>query len=126
MKEYIERNALIDEIQNGLKTEDKGTLTYYVFQAMINELRNIPAADVVSKGLYEQIKFERDIAMEQLQENGIAFGAEVQRNRWLFVCEHANRLDYECENCRGHIQTINEPDYILTYKRCPICGAIMW
>ena len=45
--------------------------------------------------------------------------------RWLFVCEHANRLDYECENCRNHIQTINEPDYILVYKRCPNCGAIM-
>ncbi len=46
-------------------------------------------------------------------------------SKWLFVCEHANRLDYECENCRNHIQTINETDYILAYKRCPNCGAIM-
>jgi len=98
----------------------------YVFGATgLRWLKNAPTADVVPQSLYEQIKFERDIAMEQLQENGIAFGAKVKRGKWLFVCEHANRLDYECENCRNHIQTINEPDYILAYKRCPICGAYM-
>ena len=98
----------------------------YVFGATgLRWLKNAPTADVVHKSLYEQIKFERDIAMEQLQEHGIAFGAEVKRGKWLFVCEHANRLDYECEHCRNHIQTINEPDYILAYKRCPNCGAIM-
>lgn len=117
MKEYIERKRAIKELI-GWETDPTDEKIEYT-------LKNIPTADVVSKGLYEQIKFERDIAMEQLQENGIAFGADVQRGRWLFVCEHANQLDYECENCRNHIQTINEPDYILTYKRCPNCGAYM-
>lgn len=36
----------------------------------------LPAADVVSRGLFEQIKWERDIAMEQLKEYGISFGAK--------------------------------------------------
>lgn len=59
---------------------------------------------------------------QKLYENGYR---KQEYGRWLFVCEHANRLDYECENCRNHIQIINEPDYILAYKRCPNCGAIM-
>ena len=59
---------------------------------------------------------------QKLYENGYR---KQEYGRWLFVCEHSNRLDYECENCRNHIQTINELDYILAYKRCPNCGAIM-
>ena len=45
-----------------------------------------PAADVISKGLYEQIKWERDVALAQLEEYGVSLGekadvAEVVRCR---------------------------------------------
>lgn len=33
----------------------------------------VPAADVVSKGVYEQVQWERDMAMQQLEEHGIPF-----------------------------------------------------
>ena len=36
-----------------------------------------PTANVVSRGLFEQIKWERDIAISQLEELGIAFAEKV-------------------------------------------------
>lgn len=50
---------------------------------------------------------------------------EVVNSRWLYVSERSDRIDYECENCRGHILTIKEPDYILAYRYCPNCSANM-
>lgn len=38
---------------------------------------NEPAVEVVSKGLFDQIKWERDIAIEQLNELGISFGEKI-------------------------------------------------
>jgi hypothetical protein len=37
------------------------------------EICEMPAADVVSKGVYEQVQWERDMAMQQLEEHGIPF-----------------------------------------------------
>ena len=68
---------------------------------------------------------EKNVPAKILYIKKTEYGDYEEYGRWLFVCEHVNRLDYECENCRNHIQTINEPDYILAYKRCPNCGAIM-
>ena len=36
-----------------------------------------PAADVVSKGLYEQTKWERDVALAQLEEYGVSLGEKA-------------------------------------------------
>lgn len=36
-----------------------------------------PAAEVVSKGLFDQIKWERDIAIEQLEELGLSLGQKI-------------------------------------------------
>ena len=36
-----------------------------------------PAADVISKGLYEQIKWERDVAAAQLEEYGVSLGEKA-------------------------------------------------
>lgn len=35
------------------------------------------SADVVSRGVFEQVKWERDMAMQQLEEHGIPFGGEA-------------------------------------------------
>lgn len=37
-----------------------------------------PAVDVVSRAVYEQTAWERDIAMEQLAAHGIGFGEECE------------------------------------------------
>ena len=36
-----------------------------------------PAVDVISKGLYEQIKWERDVALAQLEEYGVSLGEKA-------------------------------------------------
>lgn len=40
-------------------------------------VRNMPTIDVVSKGLFDQIKWERDVAIEQLKELGLSFGQKI-------------------------------------------------
>lgn len=38
----------------------------------------VPTEDVVSKGLYNQIKWERDIALEQLADLGLCLGQKIE------------------------------------------------
>ena len=40
-------------------------------------VKEAPDADVVSRGVFEQVKWERDMAMQQLEEHGIPFGGEA-------------------------------------------------
>lgn len=98
MPEYIDREDLVkhlDILYNRLC--GKSPHFYYGFLTVLDYVKDFSAAEV----------------------------APVVHGRWVFVCEHGNRLDYECTNCRGHIQIIKEPDYIMAYKRCPNCGARM-
>ena len=65
-KEYIEREALIENL-NRFASEH--------YNALVNQLIiKQPAADVVSRSVFEQVKWERDIAMEQLKDHKIPFG----------------------------------------------------
>jgi hypothetical protein len=64
-KEYIERNALIAEYDRVHIGAPGGARKLMV---------DAPAADVVSRSVFEQVKWERDIAMEQLNDHKIPFG----------------------------------------------------
>lgn len=44
---------------------------------VIHRIKNAPAVESVSKGLYDQIKWERDIALEQLEELGLSLGQKI-------------------------------------------------
>jgi hypothetical protein len=68
-KEYIERGALIEFVKQNTPHIDGDTTMQCVERAM----KAAPAADVVSKGVYEQVQWERDMAMQQLEEHGIPF-----------------------------------------------------
>ena len=92
-----------------------------------------PAADVISKGLYEQIKWERDVALAQLEEYGVSLGekadvAEVRHGKWIGIDSsfwkptHSSdipvfRKTYRCSECRR--RTAIAENY------CPNCGAYM-
>lgn len=45
------------------------------FRRLLDEM---PAADVVSRAAFEQMRWERDIAMKQLEEHGIPFGGKAE------------------------------------------------
>lgn len=51
-----------------------GTIGGWHAVVMSSVIKDAPAADVVSKGVYEQVQWERDMAMQQLDEHGIPFG----------------------------------------------------
>lgn len=67
---FISANALIKDLLN------KSFYPVFVRRA----IEDAPAVDVVSRDLFEQIKWERDIAMEQLAEHGIPFGAKMNED----------------------------------------------
>ena len=74
-EEYIERGALVD-ILNSKSDMAIGTpKAVFANAAKIAEL--MPAADVVSREVLEQVKWERDVAMQQLEEHGIPFGGKA-------------------------------------------------
>ena len=84
-----------------------------------------PAADVVSKGLYEQIKWERDVALAQLEEYGVSLGEKadvmkVRHGRW--VNTHSDSEFAQCSLCKYPVYAAwiwNLTSY------CPNCGAKM-
>lgn len=70
-KEYIERGALVEHIKNmPWKITPAAEISKGIF---LQTVEDAPAADVVSKGVYDQVQWERDMAMQQLEEHGIPF-----------------------------------------------------
>ena len=78
--------------------------------------------DVVSRGLYEPIKWERDIALEQLESYGISLGSnaevvKVVHGEWEIV-DFAGNM--QCSVCGEIGCKINDES-----NYCPNCGADM-
>lgn len=100
-----------------------------------------PSADVVSKGLYEQIKWERDVALAQLEEYGVSLGekadvVKVRHGRWTFGKDlpdsfgsiSKNKYHLYCSECRNQAfnrSEDNDPDFDIDTPYCLNCGAKM-
>lgn len=83
MAEYIEREKIFSIWKSIPAPASVVSLSAAIHQT--------PAADVVSRAVYEQTAWERDIAMEQLAAHGIGFGEE---------CEAAAFASWKyCPNC---------------------------
>lgn len=113
-KEYIEREALLTQLNERLNylREENGDYDHYTdgYEEAIDKVDDFPAADVVSRELFEQVKWERDIATAQLEEHGIAFGekkTEVRRGEWVI-------------NSRFH-RMIGEIEVREMLVKCPYC-----
>lgn len=88
-----------------------------------------PAADVVGKSVYEQIKWERDVAMGQLEDAGIPFGgkadvAVVKHGKWLptNTPSYFGGIIYKCSECDA--QDGEHSSILGAY--CWRCGAKMY
>ena len=79
MAEYIEREKIFSIWR---RMPDPASIA-----SLSKAISLTPAADVVSRAVYEQTAWERDIAMEQLAAHGIGFGEE---------CETADREGTNC------------------------------
>lgn len=83
-------------------------------------------ADTVSKGVFDQVKWERDTALKTLEEHGIGFGEKVDRpkGQWMFEEQKSqNHIEkiYTCSACRN-FEAWGETEL---YNYCPNCGAKM-
>lgn len=89
-----------------------------------------PTADVVSQKAYEQVKWERDTAIEQLKSYGVGFCenadvVKVKQGEWIkFTLGDFDFVDrYKCSECETDI--VPFPNYISSFLYCFNCGAKM-
>lgn len=119
MAEYVEREALLksDDWQS-LKSDFDKARAHIIILGQ-------PAADVVSRALFEQILFEHDLALATLEEHGIGLGQIKEHGEWLdaqYTYFGAKR--YECSLCRD--DEFWKKRYIeIKENYCPNCGAKM-
>lgn len=79
-----------------------------------------PTVDAVSLGVYEQVKWERDVAIKLLEALGIDFGQKkpdmepVRYGKWKYY----SPTMMECSICKRHASRHK-------FKYCPNCGAKM-
>ena len=77
-----------------------------------------PCKDTISRGVFEQVMWERDVAIEQLKELGYGLGEKPKTGHWIsHYDEDAKEGWYECDRC--HTERAFNTDY------CPDCGAKM-
>ena len=141
MKEYISKNRAKQFVCghcNEVCSEEPCEPSDCDWMAFIDKE---PAADVVSKGLYEQIKWERDVALAQLEEYGVSLGekadvVKVRHGRWVFGKDLAccwgqilkNKYHLYCSECLEQAfnrSEDNDPDFDIDTPYCPNCGAKM-
>lgn len=98
--ELISRQAVLD-ILKFKPIDDGGVVDDCIMQVLAlakSKVNKLPAVDAVSREVLEQIKWERDIAMEQLEAHGISFGAKTLD---CDGCIYANRKrPQKCSCCR--------------------------
>lgn len=123
MADYINREELIKNLKKFAPEH---------YSALVNTLiEKQPAADVVSIGVHQQVRWERDTAIEQLEEYGVCFGekkkdlVEVKHGNWLII-ENPNSLSVICSNCKENYYVFKKGQYrIEQSNHCPNCGAKM-
>ena len=93
MDVLISKNALLDEFE-WLKSVVNESSKDDV-EDVIQRIKNAPAVEAVSRGLFEQYKWERDIAIKQLEELGISFGQKID-GVYMTKEEYEKLVEYKC------------------------------
>ena len=91
MEELISRNALIEEFEWLLSVVNESSKDE--IRDVIQRIKNAPAVDAVSRGLFEQYKGERDVAIIQLEDLGICFGQKID-GYYLTSEEYKKMFEY--------------------------------
>lgn len=87
VRQYIEKNKLMSHLFNK-QDEDIDVML---------EIANFNTEDVVSVSAYNQIRWERDTAMQQLEDHGIPYGITYEQAVKLLE----GRMS-KCENCKKY------------------------
>ena len=132
MADYINRNELLEDIEYYISHTNDEDAEHYAYKTCKRIIENMPAADVVSRGVLDQIRWERDVAIEQLAEYGICFGekkrylAKVRHGKWI---KHRDEYDCEYIECSVCGENFYPPENAFEFdilpKYCQECGAKM-
>ena len=92
----------------------------------------IPTDDVVPVGAYNQVAWERDMAIEQLKQIGKSFGEQMDDVRSVVHGKWIEREDmcygwniWECSACHEDFCVEEGTPKDNEYHFCPNCGADM-
>ena len=124
MAEYIEREAVLKKLNKNSITKK---ITFADGLSIFDTIKNIPAADVVSIEVFEQVKWERDTALKTLEEHGIGLAQkadDVVKVVRCKDCEYGEAdygangniitpFQYHCE----YEDTWNRPDHYCGYGK---------
>jgi len=94
MSKYIDADKLIEFANNSRVGLDA------------NDIARFPSADVVSRETFEQFKWERDTAVQQLEELGYGLGQKIVHCK---DCKH--RLTDECPMYEEHWEDYDDDGY---------------
>ena len=138
MGRYINIDVLIDELEddhpyNWCDSEwERGLVSGYELALSIvkdQPITNFLQCGYVPLGAYQQVAWERDVAIDQLNSYGVQFGekAELQRvkhGKWFLLDECSNHGVY-CSVCYKKVYKDDYANQKLKSKYCPNCGARM-
>ena len=152
MKGYIERteelvlavNAGARAIENNKRyhgttycidvfSNNPREIPYLKAAEVLRSVDKIPAADVVSKAAFDQVLWERDVAIQQLREDyGVGLGekksadvVERKRGEWIEVEFGWDDVYYDCSVCGESFCLIDGTPTDNMYNFCPSCGSDM-
>ena len=104
-KMLIDANALIAILE---KIADEDGTKYFHLDEITQEIFDAPTVKAVPLGAYEQVKWERDQAMEQLAEHGISFGAKEPDVIKVVRCKDCKHYVKDSFFCRMNCIDIHE------------------
>lgn len=144
MAEYIERNEAMDipalpKAYREYQTANLDDAYDMGWNDALENLKNIPAADVVSKAAYNKVAWERHLAEVQLKSIGKSIGEKmddvqpVKHGKWVY---DENGIDWniagwrcsECDVVNAALPTFCGKEKLHLFvgsKFCPNCGARM-
>lgn len=137
MARLIDANALLEKVQFRLPIDNQNAEVIAGCVDITRRLiENSPTVDAVSRGVHDQVRWERDVAFEQLESYGVSFGekaevAKVVHGRWEdeYGGKYANPR-YRCSVCKGKALYKMEQDVLLSWHEvqaltpiCPYCMA---
>lgn len=119
MARYIDA----DEFEKRIKPYDTNdSVDKALYNFAHNKMLDTSTADVVERSAYDQVRWERDTAIEQLRSIGKGFGETmddvVERKRGKWIRESlVTDYPYKCSACKKYSRA--------RYDFCPSCGADM-
>lgn len=123
MTEYIKREDVMERV---------GRWQLNTREAIAEMIMSVPSADVVTREQYEQIHWERDVALHQLEEIGKGLGEKmvdvIERKRGKWQITDAYPHNVYCSECHKKFAQTHWAvweDGSLPRNFCPNCGADM-